>query len=144
MIKSQQPYTLIVVDRGHRVHGGSQMNYTRLILHGLSAIAVHADIIGVRLLLVVFGLIVCSLAGLATVAAIRFFTPLAIPGWATTAFGLIAVLLVQLAGLAVGFAFLTLQSRQSTAVIPIRDYRWFVRSVSTISLDAQRLDATVA
>ena len=63
VFRSKLPFTMIPVPRGTRIAGRSRMNFTALVSHGLSAISVFGDIVGVRLL-------VASLAG-SFLAAVR-------------------------------------------------------------------------
>jgi hypothetical protein len=51
IIRSKIPYRTIPVDRGKRYFGTSKMNFTALIIHGISSITVHLDVVSVRLLL---------------------------------------------------------------------------------------------
>src|SRR5438552_2892508 len=81
--KSRQPLALVPTHRSQRLDGKSQMNFTNLVIHGLSAISVYGDTIGVRLLVATSLLIGLSLAGLVGVGAVRLLTDVAIPGWAT-------------------------------------------------------------
>jgi hypothetical protein len=52
-----------------------------------------------------------------------------LPGWATTAAGLLVVFVAQIVMLSTLFTFVVLSGRSHTAVIPLRDYRVFVREV---------------
>lgn len=45
LIRSKFPYQTIPTERGHRLAGASKMNYVGLIMHGLSAISVHIDLV---------------------------------------------------------------------------------------------------
>ena len=71
------------------------MNFTALIVHGLSAIAVFGDIVSVRLLISAAVSGFASLALIVAVACIRLTTSLAIPGWATFVTGLLLVICIQ-------------------------------------------------
>jgi len=126
VFKSRLPMHSLPIDRGSRVSGASRMNFTALVLHGLSAIAVFAETVVVRLFvaLAVFGALLLLL--LAVVLGVRFFTPLAIPGWATVAFGILAVLLFQAVGISLVLVMGLLASRQGSNFIPIRDYQVFI------------------
>ena len=75
IIKSRIPYTSIPLERGRRLAGESKMNFTSLVLHGLSAVAVHADTMAVRLMLFCFGLVAVSGISILGVAFLKFFTP---------------------------------------------------------------------
>ena len=128
VFKSRLPRDTIPTERAARLAGKPQMNFVALVSHGLSALSVHAEVIGVRLL-VATAILVAGISGLFTaVVAIRLFTQLAIPGWATTVGGLLFVVTMQAAVLAVFFVFLVLHGRSQPAFVPIRDYTYFVRS----------------
>ncbi|HEY7139171.1 MAG TPA: glycosyltransferase [Methylomirabilota bacterium] len=122
IIKARIPFTSIPLPRGSRLGGGSKMSLTGLILHGLGAISVHGDVIGVRALLATLVAIVFCLAGIVTVVVIRSVTDLAIPGWASAVVGLLVAILLQAVLLSLVFIFVTLNSRNYSAVIPRRDY----------------------
>ena len=126
VIKARIPFTSIPLPRAPRLGGRSQMGLTGLILHGLGAIAVHGDVIGVRALLATLGAIVVCLAGIATVVLIRTVTDLAIPGWASAVVGLLVAILLQAVLLSLVFVFVTLNSRDYAAVIPRRDYADYI------------------
>ena len=112
---SRQPYCTVPTVRAHR-----------LVVHGLSAISVHSEVIGVRMLMTAFVLILLLLLGAVAAVGVRLMTPLAIPGWATTAVGISLVLLAQAVMLALLFCFVTLSGRQGLTFLPIRDYGYFV------------------
>jgi hypothetical protein len=122
VIKARIPFTSIPLPRARRLGGRSHMGLTGLVLHGLSAIAVHGDVIGVRALLATLVAIVVCLSGIATVVLIRAVTDLAIPGWASAVVGLLVAILLQAVLLSLVFIFVTLNSRDYAAVIPRRDY----------------------
>ena len=111
VIKSRLPYQLVPTRRAKRLYGESRMNFVGLVTHGLSALSVDSETIGVRLLLVSLVTIVLILAGLLATLAVRLTTHLAIPGWATTAGGVLLVLLLQAVMLTLVFSFLVLGGR---------------------------------
>ncbi len=124
--RARLPVASVPIDRGYRIAGASRMNFTSLLAHGLSAISVFSDVVGMRLL-VASGLLV-GIAGAAMTVAVgvRLFTDLAIPGWATSAAGILLVVILQALLMSVAFAFLILQSRNQLAFLPIRDHAYFV------------------
>ena len=69
--KSRQPYCLVPTRRAKRLHGHSSMNFVALVVHGLSAISVYSEIVGVRLLVFAFGLILLTLSSVAGVVFVR-------------------------------------------------------------------------
>lgn len=133
VFKSRTPYVMEPCPRGKRLQGRSRMNYTALVVHGLSAIAVFADRVGVRLLMANLILIVTLIAAMVGVVGVRFGTDLAVPVWATTTFGHLANLLFSSVGLAIAFLFIILGSRSSAAFLPIRDYQFYIADVITLS-----------
>ena len=124
VIKSRLPCDKLPTQRAQRLAGQSSMNFVSLVTHGLSAMSVFADTVGVRLLLIALLLVVLPLIALSVVFAVRFGTDLAIPGWATYTAGLLVVILFQSITTAVTFTFVTLSGRQGTSFIPRRDYSW--------------------
>lgn len=132
VVKSRLPIATIPTRRGKRLAGESRMNFVGLVAHGLSAISVFSDRVGVRLLL---GTTIASLALLVLVVAavmVRVATPLAIPGWATSTVGLLCVLLVQAIILSFVFVFMVLSGREASSFLPARDYRFFVEGLTPL------------
>src|SRR5262249_50194910 len=130
--KSQLPIALLPTSRGKRLSGGSQMKLVALVVHGLSAMAVFGDRIGVRLL-VALGVAIVLMGGLlVTVLGIRLLTPLAIPGWATYTTGLLVLMLAQMLLVALVFAFVILAARDTASVLPSQDYVHFVGRVERV------------
>jgi hypothetical protein len=122
---SRQPYCTIPTRRGRRLGGRSSMNFVALVTHGLSAISVYREVIGVRLLVLSLLLGLMAIMGLAVTVFLRLATALAIPGWATSAAGLLLVLLLQAIMMAMVFCFVILGNRNSTTFLPVRDYLYF-------------------
>lgn len=132
VFRSNLPLTMIPIPRGFRIAGTSRMNFVSLVTHGLSAIAVFGDIVGVRMLIgSLMGSILVALA-IAAVAAIRFLTDLAIPGWATYAAGTLGILFMQFLAIAITFTFFILSSRMNLGFLPVRDYSFFVEEMVDI------------
>ena len=126
IIKARIPFTSIPLPRAPRLGGRSHMGLTGLLLHGLSALSVHGDVIGVRALLTTLVAIGLCFGGIVTVVIIRAMTDLAIPGWASAVVGLLVAILLQAVLLSLVFIFVTLNSRSYSAVIPRRDYADYV------------------
>ena len=131
--RARLPIDTIPIDRGRRIAGESRMNFTSLLAHGLSAISVFSDVVGMRLLIFAGALGVLATLGIATAAALRFFTALAIPGWATTVAGTLLVVILQAFLMSVVFVFLILQGRNQHGFLPIRDHAYFIERVETLA-----------
>jgi hypothetical protein len=87
VFRSGLPFTTRPIPRGYRITGTSRMNFVSLTAHGISAISVFGDVVGVRLLIAsMTGSLIAAL-GILAVTMIRIFTDQAIPGWATYSIG---------------------------------------------------------
>jgi hypothetical protein len=126
------PTTLVPTVRGKRLAGRPTMNFVSLVAHGLSAMSVFADRIGVRLLATTGILMGLLIVALVAAVSVRFFTDLAIPGWTTVVLGFLTVLLVQTAILSMVFMFMIQMGRAGSSFIPARDYELFVESVTRV------------
>lgn len=130
IIKSRIPYTNIPLERGKRLAGESKMNFSSLVLHGLSAVAVHSDTMAVRLLLFCAGLVGLSICSIGVVAFIKFFTPFASPGWATTVVSTFTSLIMQSFLVSLLLLFLVLMYRTQRLFIPAKDFGDYVLKVT--------------
>ena len=132
IFRSNLPFTMIPIPRGTRIAGTSRMNFVALVSHGLSAISVFGDIVGVRLLIGSLAGSLLAGLGIVLVAGIRLFSNRAIPGWATYASGTLAIIMIQLVTIATSFTFFMLSNRTSLGFVPLRDYSFFVEEAVDI------------
>jgi len=132
VFKSKIPYVMIPAERGKRLAGESKMDFVALVMHGLSAISVFAETVGVRLTICILALVALLVGLLGTVVGIRLTTDLAIPGWATTAGGLLLVIVLQMLTVTLGLTLLVLFNRNNVSLLPLRDYRFFVGGVQKV------------
>src|ERR1700677_2853705 len=126
VFRSNLAFTMIPIPRGTPIAGSSRMNFVALVSHGLSAISVFGDIVGVRLLIGSLAGSLLAGLGMVLVAMIRLFTNRAIPGWATYATGTLAIIVIQLITIATSFTFFVLSNRTNLGFVPLRDYSLFV------------------
>lgn len=126
---SRLPHDRVPTPRAPRVGGKSKMNFIGLVTHGLSAISVYADRVGVRLL-------VASSAAFAGVALVVLGASVwglmqhgQVPIWIADNIGVVLVLFVQFLLFTLLFCFIVLRSRIHMSFIPHRDYGHFVDSV---------------
>lgn len=130
IFRSRLPYTTIPTERATRLAGDSRMNFFSLVLHGLSALSVFADVIGVRLLVgatLLLGAVIASFVG---VLLLRLGHG---PGLATFVSGVAVILAFQAAVVSGMLMFSILSARANLTFLPIRDYRHFVRDVSKVA-----------
>lgn len=130
--KAKLPMSLIPTERSERLQGTPHMDLVSLVVHGLSAMAVFGDRIGVRLLIVVSLGMLLTVGAMVIVATIRLVTNLAIPGWATYVSGLLLVILMQMLLVILVFVFVILAARNAANVIPSRDYVHIMGGVKRI------------
>lgn len=126
VFRSRLPTRLVPTRRARRLSGQGTMNLTSLVVHGLSALSVWGDVIGVRLFIAASTLIVLATVALIGVVATRLFTDLAVPGWATAAAGLAVVVLLQALTFAALFILTILGGRQAPSFLPRRDHKHYV------------------
>lgn len=132
VFKARIPYAMVPIGRGTRIGGKSHMSFVSLAAHGLSAISVFGDLVGVRLLL-------ASLAMLALLVAVPVAAglswsfggaelPSSVRLWIAVAILLCAQALVGAAAL----TFFVLSGRNNLSFLPVRDYRYFVADVTQL------------
>ncbi len=125
-MRSRQPFCTIPTRRSKRLHGASKMNFVGLIVHGLSAISVYSDIVGIRMLIVSTLILAAASCGILAIVAIRVLTDWAIPGWATYSAGILAILVFQSLTFMLIFSMVILGGRNASSFLPRRDYGYFV------------------
>lgn len=123
VFKLRLPRVIVPVPRATRLAGSSAMSWVSLIVHGLSAISVFAEVVGVRLVLATSALAALAAAALALALRSAERLPPAAP-WALG--GLLVALL--LGALFEGLLLLGLLSNRGAAVfLPVRDHGFFHR-----------------
>jgi hypothetical protein len=127
VVNSRQPHASIPTRRASRLAGESSMDFVRLVAHGLSAISVYADVVGVRLLVGASAAILAGAALLLGFPILRVGLPFGMP-WEVPAIGGFLLLQVAMFGFVISFIFLA--ERQRLSFIPLRDYHYFVERVS--------------
>lgn len=131
-LKAKVPYVEVPCKRGVRLFGRSRMNFHSLVTHGLSAVSVHGETVGVRMLAMTCLLMLFAVLGIAAVLVIKLTTDLAIPGWASYLGALLFVILMQTVTLSLFFSFLILSGRNASSFLPQRDYAHFILGVRRI------------
>lgn len=135
VVKARLPHLSIVTTRGTRLAGAPAMNFNSLVVHGLSALAVFGDVVGVRLLAAFCSLgVAMAVAGtIAAAASIVTGRPLS---WQAVAIGASMLLALAILGLVSLLATLGLLANRGAATfIALRDYHHFVSEFRTIAGD---------
>jgi hypothetical protein len=135
VIKARLPHETIDTSRGPRLAGRSSMNLVSMVVHGLSAMAVYGEVIGVRLLCTMLVLIALAGGVFAAMVLVPPLTGLQVPVSAALTAGTLLVILAQAVLMAFVFVFIVLGSRAGFTFLPIRDFRFFVGEV--VALDRE-------
>ena len=132
VFKSRLPHTSVPLSRGKRLAGESKMNFIALVLHGLSAISVFAEIVGVRLTLAILVAVSLLVTSMIAVPLIAWGAGFAIPHWAAASGGVLLVIVLQMLTVAFGLTFLVLFNRNNLSFLPLRDFRYFIAGAHDI------------
>jgi len=130
---SRLPVSRVSSPRGQRYAGQSHMNITSLVVHGLRAISVFGETVGVRVCLALGFLIALVVLSLGAIVYVKSATTMAIPGWATNAAGLTLVLSVNLLALTAPALLLILAARSNTGFVPARDWKDLVAQEQAVN-----------
>lgn len=129
VVKSRIPYERLATRRRERISGESSMNFVALVVHGFNALSVFGEEVVTRVLLGGGAIMAACLTAGAVAAGIRFFTDLAVPGWATTVLALLAVLFLQAVATCLVASFVILTVKHRAPMIPERDHALFVEDL---------------
>jgi glycosyltransferase involved in cell wall biosynthesis len=119
--------------RGVRFAGKSRMNFQNLLVHGVSAMAVYAEYVLLRLLISSGLLAALAVIAIAAVVGIRIVTDWAIPGWASflaASFAIIFLQALMLSGIAL---FQLMSLRNVKTFIPAVDAPPLVLEVQDVA-----------
>lgn len=131
IMKSNLPYSSLPLQRGKRLAGQSKMSFGDLLLHGLGAISVFVEKVAVRLLVFSLVMIGLTLLGIGIILGIRWFTDLAIPGWASTIMSSLVIVLLQSFLLSLFTLFLFLSAGSQRKFIPALHYTDLTGEINT-------------
>ena len=108
------------------------MNFVSLATHGLRAMSVFGDQIGVRLLVAIVALLGLTVGSAGLVVTVCLGADLPVPSWVAPTTGLVLVILLQTLVTAIAFVFVTLQGNSKSGVLPLRDYQYFLGGCQVI------------
>jgi glycosyltransferase involved in cell wall biosynthesis len=132
ILKAKVSHVEVPTKRGTRLAGNPRMNFSSLVTHGLSAVSVHGDVMGVRLFVATLFLLLLVVAALVSVVIIKLATDLTIPDWASYVGSLLLMILIQTVLLTWFFSFLVLSGRSVSNFLPQRDHQYFVLDIRRI------------
>lgn len=126
IVRSRLPFSKMPLQKGGRFYGKSKMNFLSLVMHGLSSISVYLDVMAIRLIMFTILMMVLAFIGIIIVSGVRFFTDLAIPGWASFSVLGLTIILFQAFLIGIFVTFTILASRMRRNFIPALEYRHFI------------------
>lgn len=143
MLRSRVPLIFQTTDRGKRYFGSSKMNFTSLIVHGMSAISVFSDLVISRMIIglgLAFGLFVLGVLGIVAAKMVIDYYQIPgyfVPGYATSLILSLTNILVSsmLVGLMVILSLLA--TRSQTSALPTKLIDDLVDNVDTITASSR-------
>jgi hypothetical protein len=112
LLRCRVPIQFVTTSRGNRYFGSSKMNFTSLMLHGMSAVSVFGDIVTGRIILGLVLLTGVFVLGVGAMFYLKYATQILVPGYATNVILFLSTILIN--AMTVGFlSILTLLSSRS-------------------------------
>ncbi|NNE38905.1 MAG: glycosyl transferase family 2, partial [Gammaproteobacteria bacterium] len=130
VLHSKAPIRMVSTERGERIDGMPLMNFTGLVIHGLSSISVFVDQVLVRtIVFLTCSMLICLFLGILGMV-LASISPEFIPGiyyfdLITTAFVFLILSLVTYV------LILSLSRRSQKMVIPAEDIEIYIKNVET-------------
>lgn len=126
VIRSRLMFDSVPLDRGKRLAGESKMNFSSLILHGMSAISVFLDFTAVRILIFASLMVLFSIGGSVIVLYLKFIEHQATPGWASNLILAFFIVFIQGFFITLFILFMVLSSRRYNSFVPYLGYKKFI------------------
>ena len=132
VLHSRVALSLVPCIRGRRYAGRSNMDFVKLVVHGLSAISVFSEAMLTRMLLFLAAVAGMGALAVLVAAALRLFTGLAALGWASSVIESVAIICLQALLLTMMSAFMVLSSRSVFVPPPHEHAKVFINEVVTL------------
>jgi len=108
------------------------MNLVSLILHGLSGLVAHADVVVVRAVIGIFAIGLFIIAVISGVVFQRIFTDVILLGWTSQIVTILGGALFQILAATVVIVFVVLVGRHQKWIIPYDDFESFIMETGTV------------
>lgn len=126
IMRARVPFATLSTTRGKRLYGQGKTNLVGLVIHGLSGLAVHADVVGVRIVMGILGLAGLIFVSIAVIILQKLFTDIHMLGWTSQIVILLGGILIQGFVAAMFIVFLVLAAKNQRQIIPAVDYKHFI------------------
>lgn len=134
------PYVAVPTTRGTRYAGRSQMNFVALVTHGLSAMSVFGDRIGVRLLIVTCAVTMSVVALYIALAAWHVAAGEQFAGWVLFGGAALLLLILLLLATSLAFVFIILAGRNNPGFLPFREFLHYISHSTRIPISHLNVD----
>jgi hypothetical protein len=134
VLKTRQSYGTVHTNRGQRLAGRSSLNLVALVVHGLSAISVFGDVIGVRLAIASGAVLSVLLCFIIVLTLGVLVADVMVPMWALFTSAALLLVVCQVLVTSCMVVVFVLGGRANTAFIPLRDYEWFVHDCTALRI----------
>ena len=132
VMRARVPFRAIPTDRGQRLQGQGKMGLVALIVHGLSGFAVHADVVGVRIVMATFGVAIATLAAIFLVIAKRLLFDFFVPGWTSLVVIILGIAVIQTFMAAIFMAFMIISGKNQRVIIPGVDFEKYIFEITRV------------
>ncbi|MDA1089165.1 MAG: glycosyltransferase [Proteobacteria bacterium] len=132
IMRAKVPFRAIPTARGLRVKGTSKMNIVSLVIHGISGLSVHADVVGVRLLLGILGLGAAIVTVITVIILQKLLTDIHMLGWTSQIVLVLGSILFQMLIAALLIIFLVLAQKNQRTIIPAVDFEKFILDIKRV------------
>ena len=132
VFKARLPYTMVHTRRATRLCEGSRMDFVALVTHGLSAVSVYSDLVGVRLLILFGTLSLLTLVSSLGILGLWLVCPACVSTWAALISAVLMIVFFQTGMFALLACFITLGSRAVSVFLPLRDYKYYISGTRSV------------
>ncbi len=108
------------------------MSFVPLVLHALNGFSIHAEFIGIRILIAAFWFFWMVIGLVVLAFVLKGFTDIPILGWTSQIVGLLMIMILQLAIAIMIMVFLIIFARMQIPMIPINAYSNFVMDITRL------------
>ena len=137
IMRERLPIRKIPTVRGKRHVGRSSMSMVFLVIHGFSALAVHADTVAARALIIAIVFFLTTATAVIGVVGLAPIWDVPISDGALLVFITLLVVFAQFSVVAFVLFLVTLGTKYSQPIIPARDFRVFVNNVQPLASHAR-------
>lgn len=124
--KARLPYTTIRTQRAKRICGQTKMDFYALVVHGLSALSINSELIGVRVIMATLATSIAVFLGFSIALIAQVLGWLSLPIGFYFFGALLTLCFLAGVGIAALFILQILHNRTQAAFVPIRDFKIFI------------------